>query len=128
MHYGLVSIHWTAQALTDAQQLVLRNIATLALRRDDKRRTFDFTHELVEGRLTRESDGLFVTFAGTFFHADLGTVRGERWTVDFLLPKGSERLVLDDQLVMAYRPVKEGLEARPIDQTMTKVGEMSLLN
>jgi hypothetical protein len=48
-------------------------------------------------------------FGGTFFKADLGTVKGEPWTVDFMLPRGSEHHVIDDgSVVISTRPLAGG--------------------
>ncbi|MES2668129.1 MAG: hypothetical protein V4644_00325 [Patescibacteria group bacterium] len=131
MSYEFVHISWTAAPLSSEQKFVLRNIAALFLRREDPAvDEVDFTHELVEGRLTRKSKGLFVTFAGTFFHADLGTVGGVRWTVDFLMPNGSERMPLDDSSVlMSFRENPDGsIAKRKIDSKLAAATEASLLS
>jgi len=109
MDFSIISINWTAQNLTGEQLLVLRNVAAQHLCRQEKGSTVTFAHWLCDGMITRKSEGTFVTFAGTFFHADLGTVKGERWTVDFLLPRGSEHFICDENTeVLAVRPLKGG--------------------
>ncbi len=130
MGYDLISMNWTAQPLSPEQLLVLRNVAALHLRRDGKHSVINFTHELCEGVLTRKSEGLFVTFVGTFFHADLGLVKGERWTVDFLLPRGSEHLIIDDtSYVIAGRMSPTGrTEYRDVDHVLARTSEVSLLD
>lgn len=128
MRHELICINWTQQPLTDAQHLLLREVAILVLKNDRKLMVADFTHELLEGRLIRKSSGLFVTFVGTFFHADLGLIRGERWTVDFLIPSGSEDIVLDENsIVLTYRPAPSGRTVSQVEQ-IPKVGEVSLLS
>lgn len=128
MRHELICVNWTQQALTDAQHLVLREVAVQVLKNDRKLMVADFSHELLEGRLIRKNDGLFVTFAGTFFHADLGLVRGERWSVDFLIPARSEHIVLDEKSIMlTYRPAPSGRTVSQVEQ-IPKVGEVSLLN
>lgn len=104
--WTLISINWTAQPLSAEQMLVLRNVAARHLRMRKKHSVVHFVHDLCEGALTRKSDGTFGTFGGTFFHADLGTVKGERWTIDFLLPRNSEWILIDDtSVVISVRPL-----------------------
>lgn len=100
MLFTILSINWTGQAVTPEQLLVLRNVAATHLRKGRKNAVINFSHELCEGHITRGKEGLFGMFGGTFFKADLGTVKGEPWTVDFMLPRGSEELVLDDDSVV----------------------------
>lgn len=109
MLFTILSINWTGQALTGEQFLVLRNVAAQMLSEGRKDPIANFKHDLCEGRITRGKVGVFGTFGGTFFKADLGLVKGERWTVDFLLPRGSEHLAVnDDSLVVMNRPLKGG--------------------
>jgi len=127
--YGYLNIAWTAQALSAEQIFVLRNIAVIYLKGDRRRETVNFSHEMVEGRLTCKSKGLFVTFVGTFFHADLGLVGGERWTVDFFIPARSEHIEIDPKtVVMTGKHNPDGsFESGTLDQTHTQVSEVSLL-
>lgn len=102
----LISVNWTAQALTPQQMIVMRNVAAHQLRTFAKFSTINFKHPLCEGELTRKREGSYGTFGGTFFHADLGTVKGERWTLDFLLPRNSEWIDIDDgQTVIMVKPL-----------------------
>lgn len=94
--FNLISINWTGQQFTDEQLLVLRNVAAQHLRMRKKQATIHFKHALCEGELTRKKEGSLGTFNGTFFHADLGTAGGERWTADFLLPRNSEWIAIGE--------------------------------
>lgn len=129
MRWDLISINWTAQALSSEQLLVLRNVAAMVLKEGIKLAEVDFTHELVEGRLTRKSSGTFVAFAGTFFHAHLGKVRGEDWTVDFLIPKGSEYITIDEKsVVISSRPLAgKEFETQVVNHGLAKTGRESVL-
>ena len=70
-----------------------------------------FTHRSCEGVLHRGKEGSYVGFGGTFFFADLGTVEGERWTVEFLIPRGSERIVIDkNSVIISARFTPSGME------------------
>jgi len=100
MFDGILILGWTGQPITPEQFIVLRNAAARHLRGDKKRRSFNFSHRLCQGKMTRKEQGLFVTISGTFFTADLGLVGGERWTVDFLIPSGSENEIVDDNTVV----------------------------
>ena len=130
MRDNLVFINWTAAPLSPEQQLVMRHIATLFLKREDAAvDLIDFTHELLEGRLYRRSKGVFVTIAGTFFHADLGTQRGVRWTSDFLLPAGTERVPFDDPAFsVVFKHTPFGIEKFDVDTRLTGVTDASLLS
>lgn len=127
---GYLNIAWTAQALSAEQIFVLRNIAVLYLKGDRRKKTVNFSHEMVEGQLTCKSEGLFVTFVGTFFHADLGHYRGERWTVDFLIPKGAEHLEINpNDVVMTGTYSPDGsVSVGPLNQRFTRVSAVSLLD
>lgn len=109
MIFTILSINWTGQALSGEQFLVLRNIAAKHLNEGRKNPVINFSHELCAGHITRGKVGVFGMFAGTFFKANLGTVNGEPWTVDFMLPRGSEQLVIDDgSIVISTRPLATG--------------------
>jgi len=102
--WTILSINWTGQSVTSEQLLVLRNVAALHLQQGRKDPVLTFSHELCEGQIIRGEEGIFGAFPGTFFEADLGLVKGERWTVKFLLPRGSERIAVnDDCLVVSTR-------------------------
>ncbi len=104
--WSIISINWTAQSLSAEQMLVLRNVAAQHLRMKKKHSVVHFVHDLCQGELTRKREGTFGMFGGTFFHADLGTVKGERWTMDFLLPRNSEWILVDDtSVVISVRPL-----------------------
>jgi hypothetical protein len=109
MIFTVLSINWTGQALSGEQLLVLRNVAAKHMNEGRKNPVINFSHELCEGHVTRGKTGTFGMFGGTFFKADLGTVNGEPWTVDFMLPRGSEELVIDDgSVVISTRPLATG--------------------
>ena len=122
--WTVISVNWTAQALTGEQMLVLRNVAARHLRLRKKSAELNFRHELCEGTIKREREGTFGTFSGTFFHADLGTVKGERWTCDFLLPRGTEELYVDDDsIVLSVKPLSmHKLEASVVDVKKASIG------
>lgn len=96
MNRDLLCINWNGQMLTPEQKLVLRNVAARHLRLRKKRAVINFKHELCEGQIKITSEGTMGTFSGTFFHADLGTINGVPWNMDFMLPRGSERVLIDD--------------------------------
>lgn len=129
MSFQIISINWTAQQLSAEQLLVLRNVAALVLRREMKNPIINFTHTLLDGVITRKSEGVFVTFCGTFFHADMGSVNGERWTVDFLLPRNSEKIAIDESaVILSSRPLKNGeVEIQQVDTSLAQTSEASLL-
>lgn len=123
--WTIISINWTAQALTDEQLLVLRNVAAQHMRQRKKAAVLHFSHELCEGEITRKNVATIGTFAGTMFHADLGTVRGERWTCDFMLPQGTENIVIgDNSIVVSSRPLSTGgVEASVFDHRKATINE-----
>ena len=104
----ILSLNWTAQALTGEQMLVMRNVAAKQLRMRKARGSINFVHPLCSGEMTRKEEGSLGTFGGTFFHADLGLVKGERWTLDFLLPRNSEWLSIDDGVVICSKALPGG--------------------
>jgi hypothetical protein len=120
MGYEILSIDWNGQALSDEIMMVLRNVACHHLISEEKNPVIDFSHDLCEGRITRQGVGVYGTFGGTFFKAELGTVNGVPWTADFLIPRGSEYLTLhDDSVVMRSRPLHTGdWEHRYVDHNV----------
>ena len=106
---GFIGIDWTAQPLSIEQKLVLLKIAALYLESGSDKDWVDFTHLLIEGRLTHQSSGMFVTYAGNFFHADLGTIKGEKWTSDFLITNSSRRhLIENDPDICRFQQMPDG--------------------
>jgi hypothetical protein len=113
--WEIISINWTAQAVSGEQMLALRDAACKYLKGRQKGASFDFKHETCEGRITRGKQAAVGTFAGTVFTADLGTVNGERWTIEFLIPRGTERYVITDDSVVimtSYAKTDVGIEAK----------------
>lgn len=108
MLFTIISVNWTKQALTDEQMLVLRNVAAHHLRNGNQNPVINFSHDLCEGHIERGEEGAYGTFGGTYFHAHLGTVDGEAWTADFLLPHNSEHFIIDDNTRIISTRVKDG--------------------
>lgn len=131
MYFTILSINWTAQPLTGEQLLVLRNVAAQYLRKEKKGSTVDFSHPLCEGRITKKKQGVYGVFGGTFFFAELGVVRGEKWTADFMLPRGSEHFICDDdcEIHLVTRPLKgEAFETTKVDHTKAAIPEAHTLH
>lgn len=131
MHHGIININWTAAPLSDEQKHVILQLAVLLLSRDEYPDGVDFTHDLVEGRLTSKGAGRFGAIPGHFFHADLGHVRGVRWTIDFLVPAGSERMILDQSIRIRSSTLRPDgtIFDRPasLDRRLTNVSEINIL-
>ena len=123
--FAVISIDWRGQAFTDEQMLVLRNVAARYLRTGKKHVELNFKHPLCEGTIKREREGTYGMFAGTFFRADLGTVRGERWTCDFLLLRGTEHIILDDDAVVisARSFGTNGVKFSRVDASKASIGD-----
>ena len=98
--WEMICINWTGQTLSGEERLVIRNVAAAHLRAKKKGTTIHFTHPLCDGLLTRKEDSSFGTFGGAVFHADLGTRGGERLTMDFLIPRNSEWMMIEDDSVV----------------------------
>lgn len=88
---------------------ILRNVAATQLRKRQDNPTTFFEHEFCAGTITRKDEGVYGTFGGTFFQADLGTVDGERLIIDFLIPRNTEWRMIDDAIeVFSGRPLPDG--------------------
>ena len=107
MGYGVVIVNWTAKMLSGEELVMLRDVAVQYLHRGGREKKVGFTHSLCEGLLTYQKDGAFGTFGGRFFEADLGSIHGERWTCEFLLPHGTEDVVFDDESVVFFVEQRE---------------------
>lgn len=94
--YRLVYIDWSGPVLTDIQRVVVLTAAVKYLREGRKVPTVHFSHSDCDGVLKRGKEGVYGTFGGTFFKADLGTIDGKPHTCDFLIPRGVEELELED--------------------------------
>jgi hypothetical protein len=106
--YNIIALTWTGQAFTGIQMLAMRNAAARHLRGGRKAPTFHFKHDSLEGEITRTKVGSVGTFNGMIFHADCGQVKGERWTMDFLIPDGTEQIYItgeDTVILHRYTPV-----------------------
>ena len=125
--WTVISINWTVQPLSGEQMLVLRNVAALHLRKRKKQSVVNFKHALCEGQLTRKKEGSLGTFSGTIFEADLGALKGERWTAEILIPRNSEWIPIeDDSVVIMTRPIPGGdFGVKQVDTTKTVVVDKS---
>lgn len=124
---GFVSINWGGKSLTPEEQLVMVKVAALLLKDDRKRSSVDFTHELIDGRLTHESSGIFVTVVGNFFRAELGEVDGRPWYHEFLLMRGLENSILENDVNIYYVSGSQE-DVHLVDPKLTKVTSVSLLS
>jgi hypothetical protein len=89
----LVMIDWAGPCPFGEQALVLRNIAALYLKRQEKYgKKVDFTHLLVEGRLSFRGATSFGSYSGNRFFADFGTHNDVPWYCEFLLPVSAEHI------------------------------------
>lgn len=124
-----LNVNWTGAPLDGYQQMVIRQLAVLFLKKFPEREWVNFTHELVEGRLEKKSSGLFGVFAGTFFHADLGKVKGVRWTSDFLVPRGMEDVPIESySTILREVELGDGMVMQELlDPAKIVVSEVSLL-
>ena len=99
--FDLIVVNAT-QILAGEQARIIRNVAATQLRKSQKHSTTHFAHDFCEGSITRKDEGVFGTFSGTFFQADLGTNKGERWTIDFLIPRNTEWLMADEDISIFF--------------------------
>lgn len=122
-------VDWSGAPLSAPQRFVIQQIAILFLRKGDDREKFNFTHELVEGRMEIQRKGIFGAVAGTFIHVDMGRVRGKRWTLDFLLPRGAENIEFKEgDKVAGLATGPDGtLRVTLLDTDQYKASEVSIL-
>ncbi|MEM9336610.1 MAG: hypothetical protein AAGA35_02035 [Patescibacteria group bacterium] len=106
--WSVISLNWTTQPVTPEQLLVLRKIAARILL-DESNPVANFSHRLCEGHVTRGKVAVVGIFRGYTFKADLGLVQGERWTVDFMLPRGTEHLPIPtDAKIISTSTLRDG--------------------
>lgn len=98
----------TTRILSGEQMRVLRNVAAMQLRKRQENPLSYFEHQYCEGSVTRKDEGVLGTFAGTIFCADLGVRDGERWTVEFLIPRNTEWGMVEEGIrIMSGRPLPD---------------------
>jgi hypothetical protein len=124
--YELVMIDWAGPAPFGEQMLALRNIAAIYLRG-----TYDakvnFTHLLIEGKLTFRGRTVFGTFTGPRFFADFGTHNDRPWYCEFLLPKGREcAAISEDDSISAYFLTSDGCRVEKVDVAQGHASEDNL--
>ena len=85
---------------TGEQMRVLRNVAAQHLRQRPKDPATHFRHEFCAGVVINKGEGSYGTFGGTFFRADVDTVQGTHLSVDFLIPRTTEWLMLDEEVTI----------------------------
>ena len=120
-------INWTGPRLTGEQLLVLQNFAIRHLLQGGKRCKFPFKHKLCEGLMTRQKEGVFVTFPGTFFKADLGTMNGVPWVYEFLVPRGTELIALESGMEDGYDdfdPSTGEVTSTKVDSEAASIGDL----
>lgn len=87
MYLPILCVRWTVQPLSADEYLALRDAARRNLQEEEGKVVSNFTHEHIQGTLTRGKEGLLGTFGGTFFKANLGVTEGQEREVVFLLPE-----------------------------------------
>lgn len=127
---GFISVNWSGKWLTPEQELVTMKVAAHFLKSDRKRNFVDFTHELLDGRLIHQSQGLFVSLAGNFFRAELGEIDEVPWVHEFLLMNGAEDRLADNSATFARNLWRDGRIVDEIiaDPKITRVTSASLLD
>ncbi len=117
-------ITWGDRAPNPEEDMVLRNVAVLFLKRKRKNKnekdTVHFKHDICEGMITYKGEGLYGSVGGTFFRADLGSVRGQIGIVDFFLPRGTENIKIDEDSIVF---VTRGKSFRGADTKKERVSE-----
>ncbi len=98
--FHIVMIDWSGPVASGEQHLVLRNITALYLRRGTYDKKVNFTHLLIEGKLTHRGVGTFGMFAGNRFFVDLGTYRDLPWYYEILLPATMEYVDIPEDEVI----------------------------
>lgn len=116
-----IVVSWTKRAITQEQLMVLRNVAARALL-NESNPVVNFSHELCEGHITRDKVGVIGIFRGMIFTADLGTVDGERWTVTFLVPRGTEHLPIPRDAKIISTSTLPGRRPEVSEVDMSQVG------
>lgn len=104
----LVMIDWGGPPLSGEQQLALRNIASIYLRRGTYDKKVNFTHALVEGKLTFRGRTILGAFSGNRFFVDFGTHWDLPWYCEFVLPTNRESVDIDEDDVVFSGRIENG--------------------
>lgn len=125
-HYELVMIDWAGPVPFGEQMLALRNIAAIYLR-GSYDANVNFTHLLIEGKLTFRGQTVFGTFTGPRFFADFGTHNDRPWYCEFLLPKGRELAdISDDDPISAYFLTNDSWRMKKVDVAQGRASEENI--
>lgn len=125
--FHLVLIDWAGPVPFGEQMLVLRNIIALYLRRGSYDKRVNFTHLLIEGKLTFRGPTTFGMFSGNRFFVDLGTHNGSPWYCECLLPSSGEYVDLEEQgVIFAALPENDGISIREVDLSQGHATESNI--
>jgi hypothetical protein len=122
--FQYVTIDWAGPTLFGEQMLAMENIAELYLRKGTYDKKVNFTHLLVEGKLTCRGKTTFGMFSGVGFFADFGTHNGRPWYCHFLLPANRRQGIIgDDDVVFSAIPCDDGWIIQQADTAQGHVSE-----
>ena len=127
--YDVVLIDWGGPSPFGEQQIALRNIASIYLRRGMQGTKVNFTHLLIEGRLTYRGPAVYGMFSGSRFFADFGTINDRPWYCEFLLPTNSELVDIDESVARTtlYMDQNEQLVIEDVDVSQGRASGDNLI-
>jgi hypothetical protein len=119
-------IDWAGPPLSGEQAIVLRKIAIRYLQLDLEEERITFTHLLIEGQLKYRGFLSLGNLRGRRFFADFGTHRDMPWNCEFILPRGTEYVELDDE-VRQWISYGNG-STDPIDLSQTRITDANIIS
>jgi hypothetical protein len=124
-----IMIDWAGPPLFGEQMMTVANIAELYLQKGTYGKKVNFTHLLLEGRLTLRGPTTYGTFAGIGFFADFGTYNDRPWYCHFLLP-ANRRIgvpIPEDMVAFAIIHEGDGCHIHQIEVEQARVTEDNIL-
>ena len=123
MQWHVVLIDWAGPVPFGEQMLALRNIASIYLRRGTYDKKVNFTHLLIEGKLTYRGPMAFGSLAGKRFFVDLGTHNAAPWYCEFLLLRHEEEIDEDSVIFQGLLDENEEYAIKQVDVAQGRASE-----
>jgi hypothetical protein len=121
-------IDWAGPPASGEQQLVLRNIVALYLRRGTFDKKVNFTHLLIEGKLTHRGVSVYGMFAGNRFFVDMGTHNDMPWYYEVILPATMEYVdIPEDEILFSGLLSNDKYLISEVDISQGRVSDENIL-
>jgi hypothetical protein len=106
-------VNWSGRPIPEPEMHVMRRVA-VQMRTVFEAKEVSFTHEVCDGLVRFEKDGVFGSVGGLFFFGDFGEEEGRPNTVDFFIPRKQLHWRASDEIIIGQTSKFDGVSFVPL--------------